>query len=910
MKAAPPVASIKTDIFDFCQSYAGILKPFATSLEAVRATLQGKGDVEALQRPMAGFSDVQHRLESLLNKVEQQQAYLIIFGPLKSGKSTLMNAISAAYVSEVTSLPAYPCLVHVKHGDDCSFVVSRYSGEKLRLSDNAALQALIKQSHQTLAERLREVEDQGETFDPGVHYPDAIRRVDVTVPARNLKDSLTVLVDTPGLYTRMKFGYDLMTREFRNSAACAVFVVKTDNLFLEQVFVEFNDLLDLFSRIFIVVNIDTNKRDLDPDGSLRPSLESSSPGEVIRAFESLVMSAPLRRAQEAGRLKIYPIDLLNSASAAMLRANEPPHPEAAPAEAATDTAPADESAAYESAAAHDVAPAAAETPTETATETATESVSESPAAESAADPELTAPAAAETPAPAERETAAAVSPADLTPSTADSAKTVDAALPLAPQSPAELPPLPPLVAHPDDLAPQPATLPLAALPQVDGEMPAALENPAASVGEIIPSAGNGRTIVMPTGWNDNPDASFAVFLKDLTDYLNSSDYLQEFMGDALLMGTNLGAEIQEHCSPASTAALETRQQALVADLGDTEARLAAMGKLAALDTKVAFAHVRGELQKHVVDVSVAAAAEARQKALKLLEDWFDSDQSVAALQRNWAALLDACGKRVSSECHLKERALVSNPLGGIRIDDSLRSPALGLVELLGPVVAAARAAMGDTAPAIHAGMFQIEPEHLKVHKSLWDWLAFRSLAAVRRRLFGAPDALDREVSVLVKEKRLGGEGRQALEERILSELSRRFPSEALRVSDLQISRYIETYGRDLHATLQAGRDKDAARKASLQQRIEDNLAILRTLAEITGETTEVLVEIDALGRKYHSYSRVTAAAAELAAADEAAAEDAPAGDAPAEDSPVAAPATDMLDECGTCEEETESASIA
>ena len=34
--------------------------------------------------------------------------YVMIFGPLKSGKSTLMNAIAAAYVSEVSSLPAYP----------------------------------------------------------------------------------------------------------------------------------------------------------------------------------------------------------------------------------------------------------------------------------------------------------------------------------------------------------------------------------------------------------------------------------------------------------------------------------------------------------------------------------------------------------------------------------------------------------------------------------------------------------------------------------------------------------------------------------------------------------------------------------------------------------------------------------
>ena len=71
-----------------------------------------------------------------------------------------------------------------------------------------------------------------------------------------------ILVDTPGLYSRMNFGYDVLTREFRDGAACAVFVVKTDNLFLEQVFAEFNQLLGLFSRIFIVVNVDSGKRDL------------------------------------------------------------------------------------------------------------------------------------------------------------------------------------------------------------------------------------------------------------------------------------------------------------------------------------------------------------------------------------------------------------------------------------------------------------------------------------------------------------------------------------------------------------------------------------------------------------------------------------------------------------------------
>ena len=53
---------------------------------------------------------------------------MLLFGPLKSGKSTLMNAIAHEYVSEVSSLPAYPCMVFVSHGATRCFDVTRYSG--------------------------------------------------------------------------------------------------------------------------------------------------------------------------------------------------------------------------------------------------------------------------------------------------------------------------------------------------------------------------------------------------------------------------------------------------------------------------------------------------------------------------------------------------------------------------------------------------------------------------------------------------------------------------------------------------------------------------------------------------------------------------------------------------------------
>lgn len=306
-----------TQLGTYCQQFDGTLRPLLTDLatalaaiDAAAGDLPGKG----LQAPLR---ELQHQLKTLCDKVLEQQAYVLIFGPLKSGKSTLMNAIAGAYVSEVSSLPAYPCLVFVSAGSRREYVVTSYDGATKTWQEARELAAHIDQAHGELANAIRTAEQKGVPFDPQEHFPQAIRRVDVRVPGSELASTGAVLVDTPGLYTRMRFGYDRMTRDFRNAAACAIFVVKSDTLFLEQVFAEFQQLLDLFSRIFLVVNVDSHKRDVSPDGKLVPSLEQSQPEAVLRAFEQLAMSAPLQRAAAEGKVRMYPVDLLHAASNAL-----------------------------------------------------------------------------------------------------------------------------------------------------------------------------------------------------------------------------------------------------------------------------------------------------------------------------------------------------------------------------------------------------------------------------------------------------------------------------------------------------------------------------------------------------------------------------------------------------------------
>ena len=303
-----------TQLGTYCKQFDEALRPALDELDLAIEALN-RAPEDAIAKPMhKPLLELQHQVRALCDKVAEQQAYLLIFGPLKSGKSTLMNAIAASYVSEVSSLPAYPCLVFVRAGARREFVVTRYDGAVVRFSEAAPLHRHIAEAHTELAAAIRAAEAKGLTFDPQEHFQSAIRRVDVHVDDSELEKTGAVLVDTPGLYTRMRFGYDRMTRDFRDAAACAVFVVKSDTLFLEQVFAEFHQLLDLFSRIFLVVNIDSQKRDVGPDGRLVPSLEQSKPEEVLRAFEQLAMSAPLKQAADEGRVRMYPVDLLHAAS--------------------------------------------------------------------------------------------------------------------------------------------------------------------------------------------------------------------------------------------------------------------------------------------------------------------------------------------------------------------------------------------------------------------------------------------------------------------------------------------------------------------------------------------------------------------------------------------------------------------
>lgn len=655
---------MKTEVQTFCTEFSDVLDPFSDALKRSTVELSAQNS-SAFESASLNLQEVSHRLSALQEKIEGQQAYLLIFGPLKSGKSTLMNAISGAYVSEVSSLPAYPALVYVKNGGKKRFQARTYSGETIDFDGNEEMTAAIEEGHRQLAQRILDVENQGEAFDPKQHYPEAIRRMDVEAPAESLAESGTVLVDTPGLYSRMKFGYDLMTRDFRDSAACAIFVVKTDNLFFEKVFEEFNELLGCFSRIFLVANIDTSKNDLNPDGTLEPSLESSDPGKVISAFENLSMSAPLKQAYSEGRLRVYAIDLLKAASK-RLREN-----------------------------------AVAET-----------GKIEGPASE-------------------------------------------------------------PLVANPEK---------------------------------------NG----------------FDGFLDDLSDYLNSSDYLHDFMYDSLRFANDLRWEAAKMVDQEAAANLREEGLSLEQLIAHIESKIESLDSIGVIDWEESFSGLNEDNEKQLEALLESYCATLSAEIDREIDLWMKSDSGLAVLR---GKLKDIFEKQsmADSERNLERLKALIQKDGRARF--SVRQlQAFSEVELSIEALSAQTLVEVEADSQQDFRQFAIEPEMIPVKKTFWDFLLFRSPRTVSARFFGKDGG--KPIDADLKLKKLEEEGLDVLKHRVQEYAT----VELVALHQQQLNGFVSAYADSFSSRL-------AQESESLKNSLQENAQSLAEQLKINGEAQKIFTQL-------------------------------------------------------------------
>ncbi len=648
--SASPVPTLLEEFSEpFISSLKPVLSPVEEAQEAVSKTVANS----RLRAILPGLRDLRHNIQALIDKVAEQHAYVLIFGPLKSGKSTFMNAMCASYVSEVSALPAYPCLVHVSHSDSPSFIVTRYDGQTQTFTSQDELHDEVLKAHPMLTERIREIEEQGEAFDPSLHMPDAIRKIDVKLPTGDLAQSGAVLVDTPGLYSRMKFGYDRMTRDFRDAAACAIFVVKSDNLFLEQVFDEFHELLELFSRIFLIVNVDSRKKDLQPDGSLVPSLEHEDPEKLIRAFTDLAMSAPLKAAAEDGRLQIFPVDLLDGASRR--------------------------------------------------------------------------------------------------------------------------------------------------IKQKQGDADA-------EEGSAPPPAGQ---------------VSFDDLLVDLTDFLNSSDYLHMFLADSIRRSRSLLGDLKGLTEHESIRDLESRMEQSRREHGDATRKQDALQGLKEVDWRAETTPLRDTLIQSVKDTGEDIRRSTQHTLTGAIESWFDQDAGLTELLENDVReALSHARERLQDYIRSELKNRIQDTPTGLNVSAE-RAREFEAADLsLSAFCRKALEEMDLEAPELNIDTERLV-ENTPVRRRFADWCLFRGRRSVRQKLFGDPANPGRSLTASQKERRLGDAGLEAMRTNVAEQFEEGWKNLTTDHPDRLLQNFADQLGRLLGEKINREIQDVQTKLANLDREIQD-----------------------------------------------------------------------------------------
>ena len=807
------VEPLRVELKSFCQQFSTALKPFSQALDRATDTLREAADGNSLQLLLGDLQDNRHRLKILSDRADQQNTYLVIFGPLKSGKSTLMNAVSGAYVSEVTSLPGYPCLVYVREGESHGFSTTAFNGDRREYASRSELHSSLEEAHEALAKRLREADAANTSFNPAQDFSAAIRRIDFSMPAPFLRESGTILVDTPGLYTKMKYNYGQLTRDFRDTAACAVFVVKTDNLFFEQVFEEFADLLDVFSRVFLVVNIDSSKKDLGSDGSLQPSLEQRDPKRIIEAFENLTMNSQIRSAIDSGRLRIYMIDLLQTATQ-NLKAGKP---------------------------------VSAKKPAGVQSTEASNSpqASKSPAA----------PTRSATPASGEKKPVSAVGQAqvgnrDSTPSTParEDKKPVTGATPEKKSTEAAG------NAPVSGSTPEKKPADVAAKKPVSGNAPE--KQPAAVVSKAPASEKQPAAVVSKapvSGVADSgPRVGFDDFLEDLTDYLNSSEYIVEFMGDSLRQANSILHEVKERAGAPEVAKFRAGIETLKKKADTTGQQLKTLDQLSRHEWSEALEQLAGEIRKQVAEHSGSVLPELEKALQSEVKAWAESDESMQDLveDRVRTKIKDVCQRARARAIEIFDRNCRDRN-GGVQVNEDvsrqLKALELSFDDIYADFQPTVRKQLESAAELPDASILQ---DKLPLRRRFIDWLFFRSEARVRRCVLGSENPSEQAFVAGVKAKRLNEESIQEFSG-IIVDYARQCSKVTVQgVLDQLLKKYRETFQADARKHLESRQQELKTEFERIKGELELRNRVLRALDELESSSGQLKTKVGDLQKRF------------------------------------------------------------
>jgi hypothetical protein len=344
--------------------------------------------------------------------------------------------------------------------------------------------------------------------------------------------------------------------------------------------------------------------------------------------------------------------------------------------------------------------------------------------------------------------------------------------------------------------------------------------------------------------------AFDAFIQDLTDYLNSSDYTREFVRDSLRQASALCEEARSTADGPEIQQLREIQDRLGKEMRDLDARLAATDRLLRVDWNTLFQAFQAEHASAGEDDSKRAVAQAREDLRQGLNRWYLSNDSLSALTHlHWNPVLTDAARALAEQSKERLHRLASRAHAGLH----------PTVEVLSDLQTTGFSTNASSQKALTAANAEediasykvtIPAETIPARKSVLDWLLFRSVANVRRRIFG--EDLAKEIPADVKAKRLGAESRAELERLIETTLQARFPSKPSKHGADLVSAFLKRVVEEIVSSLRQSRDQIAQLRNSRQVPFDRQAKIIAAMTELESVSERVGKDIALLAEQESS----------------------------------------------------------
>ena len=294
------------------------------ALKEARQILMGAGDEEAFP------AQLHEEFSSLFLRMRRPEVRVMVSGPLKAGKSTLLNVLAGnPHISQISQLPAYPCFVEVHDLERNSDGTPREEPGSLFYRRGGELDRELSQQEgiaflDELLDQFIEAGGQGR-----IEYERVVQK---TALPRQEGEAGLVLIDSPGLFFSHRVDQILFpsvpetasealeesksARDLYLESDVVLFVIRPEQLFFQSV----ADYLRAFvqqtkMRIFILVNASTHSKTQIGD-QIVDFNQVEEQSEIRRYFLRHIADQGLQdEIEKEGRISLHFADLLDAATA-------------------------------------------------------------------------------------------------------------------------------------------------------------------------------------------------------------------------------------------------------------------------------------------------------------------------------------------------------------------------------------------------------------------------------------------------------------------------------------------------------------------------------------------------------------------------------------------------------------------